>query len=133
MRELAAAAAAALIVAHSSWAVAAEDNLIGKWTGLVLETGTNGAVDVWDVTLTVADLDHATIAYEGLDCGGTLAFLRTVGNVREYRETLTYGREKCIDGGTVGFSLNRGKLLWYWSGEGTSEPTALDVGVLSRQ
>lgn len=134
MKRIAAAlCGAVLLAAGSSVATAADEQLTGNWTGMILETGANNAIDVWDVVMHITNLDHITIDYAGLDCGGALTYLRTVNEVREYRETLTYGFDKCIDGGVVGFYLNRGKLIWYWSGEGTSEPDAMDVGVLRRQ
>ena len=111
----------------------AADSPVGTWTGVILEPGANGNVDVWDDVIRFDDPTHIAIDYDGLDCGGTLTYLRNLGDISEYRETLTYGLDRCVDNGTVGLFLKADKLVWYWSGEGTADPTGMDVGVLSRK
>jgi hypothetical protein len=111
----------------------AQDALTGVWTGKGFQIFSDGRTSTWTISMRVdAGGNATTIDYPSLNCGGTLTYLRTVGDVREYRETLSYGQERCTDNGTIGFRQKLGKLIWYWSGEGTKNPTGIDVAVLSR-
>jgi hypothetical protein len=60
------------------------------------------------------------INYPSLGCGGNLEFLRTDGTSFWYRERLSFGKDKCIDGGTI--QLRRHALgddnTWEWRWEG---------------
>ena len=106
----------------------------GVWTGTGFQTMSSGKISTWTINLTIGAQGSATaIDYPTLNCGGTLSYLRTVGDVREYRETLSYGAERCTNNGTVGVRQKLGKLIWYWSGEGTVNPTGIDVAVLARR
>lgn len=64
------------------------------------------------------------INYPSLHCGGNLQFIRTDGTSFWYREHLTSGKDKCIDGGTI--QLRRHPLGdntawdWQWEGGGVS-------------
>jgi hypothetical protein len=105
----------------------------GVWTGSGFQTMASGELSTWTINLTIDAQGNATaIDYPTLNCGGTLTYLRTVGDVREYRETLTYG-DRCTNNGTVGIRQKLGKLIWYWSGEGTANPNNIDVAVLTRK
>jgi hypothetical protein len=114
--------------------VRAQEALAGVWAGTAIQVFPNGKITTWTINMTIDARGNATaIDYPSLNCGGTLSYLRTVGDIREFRETLTYGKEKCVDNGTVGFREKLGKLIWYWSGEGTVNPTGIDVAALSRK
>ncbi len=111
----------------------AQEALAGVWTGIGFQILSDGRTTSWTISMRVDALGNATsIDYPSLNCGGTLTYLRTVGDVREYLETLNYGIDRCTNNGTVGFRQKLGKLIWYWSGEGTKNPTGIDVAVLSR-
>ena len=62
--------------------------------------------------------------YPSLRCGGNLEFIRTDGTSYWYREYLTFGKDKCIDGGII--QLRRMALGdstnwdWRWEGGGVS-------------
>ena len=64
------------------------------------------------------------INYPSLGCGGNLEFIRTDGKVYWYREHITFGKDKCIDGGTI--QMRRHALGddtywdWRWGGGGAS-------------
>lgn len=63
------------------------------------------------------------INYPSLGCGGNLEFIRTDGISFWYREHLTFGKDKCIDGGVI--KLRRHPLGgndwdWQWDGGGIS-------------
>jgi hypothetical protein len=68
-------------------------------------------------------------AYASAGCGGRLEFLRTDGTSYWYREQLSYGADKCTDGGTVEMradpSGDRASWNWTWTG-----PDASVTGVL---
>jgi hypothetical protein len=62
--------------------------------------------------------------YPSLDCGGTLTFEGTNGNVHLYRERIDYGRDRCLDGGLVGVEPVGTSMRWEWNGSG-AKATAL--------
>jgi hypothetical protein len=111
----------------------AQTALAGAWTGKAFQLLADGQTVSWTINMRIDALGNATsIDYPTLNCGGSLAYLRAIGDIREYRETLSYGLERCTNNGTVGFRQKLGKLIWYWSGEGTKNPTGIDVAVLTR-
>jgi hypothetical protein len=111
----------------------AQQALTVVWTGKAIQVLANGQITSWTVSMRIDTVGKATsIDYPSLNCGGVLTYLRTVDEIAEYRETLKYGTERCTNNGTVGFLQKLGKLIWYWSGEGTNNPTGVDVAVLSR-
>ncbi len=63
--------------------------------------------------------------YPSLGCGGTLDFLRYEGEASVYREHLTYGKTKCIDGGIVTVEPQESSVLWKWSDGKTSASASL--------
>lgn len=91
------------------------------WRGQVLQPYPDGKTGVYPVRMTLSDAG-GTIDYPSLSCGGTLTRLRTVGDVVEYREKLTYGANRCIDNGTVGVRIKGRLLLWHWTGEAGGYP-----------
>jgi hypothetical protein len=118
-----------LLVVISAYA---QEAPVGVWTGNGFQVLSDGKITSWTISMRIDALGNAiSIDYPSLNCGGTLTYLRTVGDIREYRETLNYGIERCTNSGTVGFRQKLGKLIWYWSGEGTKNPTGIDVAVLS--
>lgn len=66
--------------------------------------------------------DIGNINYPSLGCGGNLEFIRTDGTTYWYREHITYGKDKCIDGGII--QIRRHPLgdpnswIWQWDGAG---------------
>ena len=62
--------------------------------------------------------------YPSLDCGGTLTFEGTNGNVHLYRERIAYGRDRCLDSGLVGVEPVGTSMRWQWTGSG-AKATAL--------
>jgi hypothetical protein len=111
----------------------AQQALAGAWTGTAFQLLADGRTTSWTINMRIDAQGNATsIDYPTLNCGGSLTYLRAIGDIREYRETLSYGLQRCTNNGTVGFRQKLGKLIWYWSGEGTKNPTGIDVAVLSR-
>ena len=72
------------------------------------------------------------IAYPSLNCGGNPTRLRSNGSLTEYRDTLTYGLDECVNLGTVGVLPRAGALIWYWTGENTTSPGDVATAVLHR-
>ena len=58
-----------------------------------------------------------SIQYPSLSCGGTLSQVARSATSAQFRESITYGRQKCIDGGTITVRLFRGQLSWTWFGK----------------
>jgi hypothetical protein len=65
-----------------------------------------------------------TINYPSFGCGGRLEFMRTDGTTYWYRETLTSGLDKCIDGGVIQLSRHplgdANSWVWRWDGGGVT-------------
>ena len=109
---------------------AAQQTIVGSWSGSVLEMQADGQPQVYPIRMLIDANGTGTIEYPTLACGGRLTPLGTPGELREFRETLTYGIDKCVDNGTVGVLPRAGKLIWYWTGEETSQPDSVASAVL---
>lgn len=68
--------------------------------------------------------DVGNINYPSLRCGGNLKFIRSDGKSYWYQENLTFGKDKCIDGGIL--QMSRHALGddtywdWHWVGGGAT-------------
>lgn len=66
--------------------------------------------------------NRGTYNYPSLRCGGTLEFIKADGTTFWYQEHLTYGKDKCIDGGIIQmrqYPLGDNTIwAWQWEGEG---------------
>jgi hypothetical protein len=124
--------ASLVVLVFASPASFAQDAVLGSWAGVGFQKMSDGKIEQWTIRMHIVSRDNATIDYPSLNCGGTLTYLRDVGDIREFRERLTYGADRCIDNGTVGLHAKLGKLIWYWSGEGTKDPETLATSVLER-
>ena len=121
------AATAALVAACSAHAQTPS----GQWQGLALDVRADAPPETYPVRIRVEGED-VRVDYPTLACGGRLDRLGAIGDVVEYRERLTYGLDKCLDGGRVALRPQGGKLLWYWTGAETSEPDVAASAVLGR-
>jgi hypothetical protein len=95
-------------------ALAADDGLIGVWRGVGRQEPA-GAHAEWTIVMTIA-ANGGTIDYPSLGCGGTLTQLSRNANSAQFRETITTGRNACIDGGTITVKLTSDGLTWSWAG-----------------
>jgi hypothetical protein len=50
----------------------------------------------------------------------------------EYHESITYGQDKCIDGGNITVRFFKGNLSWIWVGQADGQPYNA-VAVLKRK
>lgn len=82
----------------------------------------------YGVTLQL-DGSTGTVDYGSAGCSGTLTFIRKDGNTYWYRESISYGRDKCIDGGTMQLTLLGDAIIWYWSGNGSAASGTLSGNV----
>ncbi len=98
--------------------------MAGTWTGIGSQSGTGSS---WSIQLTVQQQGTGgysyKIDYPSLNCGGYWT-LTTVGrNSAGFTEHIVYGREKCVDLGTisVGVPESQGgidveKMAFHWTG-----------------
>jgi hypothetical protein len=91
-------------------------SLAGTWrgTGHQSPAGTSGAD--WSIEMTIGD-GGGSIQYPSLSCGGSLTQISRDATSAQYREGITFGRNACIDGGTITVRLFNGNLSWTWIGQ----------------
>jgi hypothetical protein len=118
---------ATFLLASASWA---EQPVTGSWDGVALEVLAGGETQLYTIQLHIGADGAGKTNYPTLACGGVLSLLRKLGDVLEFRERLTFGRDNCVDNGTIGVWLKAGKLVWYWTGEDSSEPESVASAVL---
>lgn len=121
----------ALAAALAGMPALAQQPASGSWSGVGLEVS-GGQTQTYTVRVQL-DAGGGKIDYPTLPCGGTLTPLQAQGGVQEFREKLTYGLDKCVDGGTVGIVVKGDTLIWYWTGEGTNQPDSVVSAVLRRE
>jgi len=92
------------------------ETLTGHWSGTVTQSK---PVESFAVEMTVNG-SSGSIVYRSLGCGGSLEFLRGDGTNFWYREHITSGVDKCIDGGLIQVSMNGSSLSFNWSGSGVT-------------
>ena len=89
--------------------------LSGYWCGIGEQHNPGGEKSYWTAHLRLTGAD-GHMEYPSLDCGGTLTFERTEGAVHFYRERITYGRDRCLDGGLVAVEKTGESVRWEWTG-----------------
>ena len=87
----------------------------GVWTGTVNQPGSRAGS--YPMRMTLDSASGGSIDYPSLGCGGTLSGGGSAG-VYRYTERITYGRERCIDGGTIHLVLSGDQAYWEWTGSG---------------
>jgi hypothetical protein len=100
-------------------AVSQAAGLGGTWQGNVTQDNPNST---YPMEMELYG-EKGSINYPSLRCGGTLQFVRSDGMVYWYREALTFGKDKCIDGGTVEMRphpVDKSAWIWRWDGGGTT-------------
>lgn len=98
--------------AREAGAMPDDSRLAGKWSGIVDQPG--GEISSYTIVMTLESSGGGTVDYPDLKCGGTLTRIRSEGEYFFYRERIAYGKETCIDGGTMRLKLQDGKLELYW-------------------
>lgn len=73
------------------------NGLGGSWEGNITQSDTSITYDMKMILYgKVGNID-----YPSLSCGGTLEFVKTDGTTFWYKEHITFGKDKCIDGGLI--------------------------------
>jgi hypothetical protein len=72
--------------------------LTGTWVGSGHQSPAGDAGADWSIAMTIND-GSASIDYPSLGCGGSLSQTSRDETSAEFHENITYGQDKCIDGG----------------------------------
>jgi hypothetical protein len=96
-------------------APAASQDPSGVWTGIVSQPGSKSGT--YPMRMTLNSASGGSIDYPSLGCGGSLSGGGSAGDYT-YTERITYGRERCIDGGTIHLVLSGEQAYWEWTGSG---------------
>jgi hypothetical protein len=112
-----------LLIAGSTEA----QTLSGSWCGVGEQTNPDGSKSHWTARMHLAG-QHGRMDYPSLDCGGTLTFVRAEGLIHFYRERITYGRDRCVDGGLVAVEPVEASVRWNWKGSGIRASAVLAPG-----
>lgn len=97
----------------------------GSWSGSGYQ---ENAKSSWTMRLVIRQ-DNYSIEYPSLSCGGYWTLNNTGQGVASFSEHITYGKDKCIDGGSVTIGdLGGGHMQYRWS---SSDDTA--TGNLTRE
>lgn len=105
--------------------------LSGSWVGSGHQSPAGATGADWSIAMTIND-SGASIDYPSLGCGGSLSQTSSDETSAEYHESITYGQDKCIDGGNVTVRFFKGNLSWTWTGQADGQPYNA-VAVLTRQ
>ena len=93
--------------------------LSGSWSGEVSQINPPAT---YTVEMQV-DGNGGNISYPSAGCGGKLEFLRTDGTSYWYQERISYGEDKCTNGGVIEIGVQPSgdnTLDWKWTGSGIS-------------
>lgn len=91
--------------------------VIGNWTG----EGYQISGSKWTIALVAQGATAGvTISYASLNCGGTWTLIGGNPHLAWFRETITYGKKSCVDGGKIAVTpIESGYLTFsYFSAEG---------------
>jgi hypothetical protein len=106
-------------------------SLTGTWVGSGHQSPAGEAGADWSIAMTIND-GGASIDYPSLGCGGSLSQTSRDDISAEYHESITYGQDKCIDGGNITVRFFKGNLSWTWVGQADGQPYNA-VAVLARK
>ncbi|MCC7540425.1 MAG: hypothetical protein IT379_29685 [Deltaproteobacteria bacterium] len=100
--------------------------LAGRWCGDVVQQGYPPYPMVME--LAAAQSPGAvcgTSEYASLGCAGTLTCVQPEGGLARFRENLTAGRDRCVEGGVFTVRLEGDRLHWdYRRPDGALDATA---------
>ncbi|MBZ9797904.1 hypothetical protein [Mesorhizobium sp. ES1-4] len=106
-------------------------SLAGTWVGSGHQSPAGDAGADWSIAMTIGD-DAASIDYPSLGCGGSLSQTSRDDTSAQFHESITYGQDKCIDGGDITVRFYKGNLSWTWVGQADGQPYNA-IAVLTRQ
>ncbi|MER9654915.1 hypothetical protein NKJ26_15560 [Mesorhizobium sp. M0152] len=105
--------------------------LTGIWVGNGHQSPAGDTGADWSIAMTIKD-GGASIDYPSVGCGGSLSQTSRDDTSAKYHESITYGQDKCIDGGDITVRFFKGNLSWLWVGQADGQPYNA-VAVLKRQ
>lgn len=94
-------------------------DLVGVWSGTVYQTGPGSESSAYPANMVLNGVS-GSMDYPTLDCGGQLTFLNKRDTIYYYSESITYGRDKCINGGMIAVEPNGNSLQWAWNVSGVT-------------
>ncbi len=103
----------------------------GSWCGIAEQTNPDGEKSYWSAAMVLRGVE-GTMEYPSLDCGGTLAYERSDGAIHFYREQITWGRDRCLDGGLVAVEPVGTGVRWEWTGSGVKATAELKLACPER-
>lgn len=106
-------------------------SLDGTWVGSGHQSPAGASGGDWSIAMTISQ-GNSSIDYPSLGCGGSLAEISRDDTSAEYRESITYGLDKCINGGTITVRYVNGSLAWTWFGEASGQQYNA-IAALTRQ
>ena len=86
----------------------------GSWEGEVVQLGPGTYSGKYPAKIAFEG-NAGKIDYPSLSCGGQLQFIEARGFSFAYREVLTYGKDRCIQGGLVTVFRVEGGLQFLWT------------------
>lgn len=104
--------------------------IYGSWSGSAHQSPAGSSSD-YPVSMSLNESGGST-DYPSLGCGGTLSLVSGNELASEYIEHITYGNDKCIDGGAVTVRLKNNVVAWTWLGSYDNQQYNA-IAVLSRQ
>lgn len=104
--------------------------LMGVWRGTGHQSPAGAAGADYPVVMTLKN-DGGSIDYPSLGCGGALTWLSRDTGSGQLRETITYGGNRCANGGLITVRLSGARLSWTWTEVVQGDPMSV-IAVLSR-
>lgn len=115
-----------LLLSLSCLADAGQNQFTGEWEG----AGTQSDGSQWSIRVN-SRANGYFIDYPSLVCGGVWKLLKTTESNLVFKETLSYGIERCVDHGEIVIhKVAQDKVSYHWS-SAKSKITA--VGNLTRK
>ncbi len=90
-----------------------EPGFEGIWKG----SGSQDSTTFWTIKIKISE-NRFLIDYPTAECGGKLILTTKKNNRIEFRESLTYGKSKCINNGKVVLikdESNHAQFQWYYN------------------
>ena len=95
--------------------VVSAQTIEGTWHGTVHQSPA-GESSNYPVVMVIS-AGGGSIDYPTLGCGGSLTRLSGGNTSAQFRENITHGGDRCINGGTISVNLSQGSLSWSYRGQ----------------
>ncbi len=111
------ATSVALAAAGAS-AAPPDQDLTGRWSGVVSQSGPGQKPQQFVATLTLNGA-YGAMDYPTLECGGDVALVSRTAEGAVYRETINRG-QGCLSGGLITVQPGKASVVWRWDGGGVT-------------